>query len=90
MEQTDREPLVYTNASDSPKRLLAGRGTDWLEVTPGSEITIQALPKEPVNYRILAAPRIRAWSMVRRLLVEARDRFRPTGQAGNARASEAS
>jgi hypothetical protein len=84
MVETDMERLAYTDGEFS-KEMLTGPVTDPIEVKPGSEITIRALPKEEVNYQTLAARRIRIWPITRRVLVEARDRLRPIPKLVNRR-----
>lgn len=81
MAETDIERLACTDAGGSSRELLTGPVTDPIKVTPGSQIIVRALPKEEVNYRTLAAPRVRIWPIVRRVLVEARDRLTPVSWA---------
>jgi hypothetical protein len=81
MVETDIECLVYGHVGNVPKNLFTGRVTEQIEVNPGSEIVIRALPNEQINYRILANPRIRAWPIVRRVLTETRDRLWPVACA---------
>ena len=77
MQHADTEFLVYKDGDGGPRRLLAGPVTEPFDVTPGSEVAIQALPKDRVDYQNLATPPVRAWSMIRRVLVETRDRLKP-------------
>lgn len=78
MLETEAETLVVVRgAGEGSIEPSAGRITGPFDVIPGSEITIRTLPKEQVNYRTLPKPRSSAWSMVRRVLVEARDRLKP-------------
>lgn len=77
MQHAEIECLLYEDGGSGLKKLLAGPVTEPFEVKPDSEITLQALPNEQVDYRELSVPRVRAWSMVRRVLVETRDRLKP-------------
>jgi hypothetical protein len=77
MMEADQEYLAYSSSDGRSASLLSGSSTDPIEVTPGSELILRALPKEQLHYRTLTAPPPRIWPVVRRVLAEARDRVKP-------------
>lgn len=75
--ETEQEPLLCTGADGGTMALLFGRHAGPIEVVPGSTVHVSALPKEQVDYRNVAESGVSLWAVIRRLLVEGRDRLEP-------------
>ena len=75
--ETEQEPLLCKVDDGASKTFLCGRNTEPIEVVPGATVHVSALPKEQVDYRNVAAAGTSLWAIVRRVLVEGRDRLQP-------------
>jgi len=75
--ETEQEPLLCAGAKAGRKAFLSGRNAGPIEVAPGETVHVSGLPMEQVDYRKVAASGLSLWAVVRRLLVEGRDRLQP-------------
>lgn len=78
----DLEHLAFRGGDHQGQTLLAGRVTHPVAVSPGSKITLSAVPKAQVDHKVLGRPPVRLWPMLRRMLTEARDRLQPLAATG--------
>jgi len=79
--ETTPEPLVIGRQGvESPWReLTAGRHCEPMELMPEDprRLSITSLPNDPVDANSVLAPSPRIWPVVRKMMVEARDRLYP-------------
>jgi len=76
---------VSCGSSESPmRRLGAGWVSQPLAVAGGSRVEVCLCARRPLDPDRLASPRSRVWPIVRRLLVELRDRAQPLTRARRA------
>lgn len=71
------EPLVCQEANQTRFSNLFGRQSEAIPLVGGNSIELISPPLTAANYQEVPAPKFQAWSTVRRIVCEARDRLAP-------------
>lgn len=75
LEDSDQEPLMCTSVTKTGL-CRSACASDLIDVIPGTTVNVSALPKDQIDYRAVLGDGPRVWPIVRRVLVEGRDRVR--------------